>query len=259
MQSGFDSTKFSNYSSPAFWEIVSSLLFMNESWLNEAQVPLNGPYWSLCYEVWYYVIFGAFFFCRDRLRWWVAIVAALVAGPAILVLLPIWLLGAWLASSGRYASRWTFTRAWICFLGPVAIILFLNSFEVDRVVQIFLYEKVPGFWRLDGSQRFLTDHIIALAVCLHIAAFSSLPAAVQGFFARYQAVLASLAGFSFTLYLFHRPMTQLLGAWYPQPTGAVWQTTLLGMGILLACWTISWGTEKQLPRWRRGFARVLLR
>lgn len=257
-QPGFDPAKFSNYSPPSIWDLISSLLFINESWINGTVVPMNDPYWSLCYEVWYYIIFGAFFFGGARQRWWLVGAAALAAGPAILVLLPVWLLGAWLAVSGRYASQWTACRAWLGFLGPVAFIVLINATDADRLIQSYLYENVPGFWRLDGSQRFVTDYLIGLALCIHIAAYASLPTRVQDFFACHQGLFATLAGFSFTLYLFHRPMTQLLGAWYPQPAGAVWQPALIALGILLACWAISWGTEKQLPRWRRAFARGLM-
>lgn len=258
-QHGFDSTKFSNYSPPAVWDTISTLLFLNESWMNDVDLTMNNPYWSLNYEVWFYVMFGAFYFGGTRWRWWLVGVAALIAGPAILVLQPIWLLGAWLAASGRHATRWTAGRAWLVFLGTVALIVLINTSDADRLMQSYLYENVSGFWRLDGSQRFITDYLIGLALCLHIAAYSSLPVTVQDFFARHQGLFATLAGFSFTLYLFHRPMTQLLGVWYPQPAGAVWQTALLALGILLACWVISWGTERQLPRWRQGFARVLVR
>lgn len=255
----FDPSKFSNYSEPSVWDTVSSLLFLNQSWMNDADVTLNNPYWSLSYEVWFYVLFGAFHFSGERVRWWLVGGAALIAGPAILVLLPVWMMGAWLASSRRYALDATTYVAWLAFLAPLALIGYVNLTDLDRLIQSTLYENVPGFWRLVSSQRFVTDYLIGAALCLHIAAFSALPASVQGFFARHQRALAALAGFSFTLYLFHRPMTQLLGAWYPQPASAVWQTTLMALGILLACWLISFGTEKQLHRWRSGFARLLVR
>lgn len=256
-QPGFNPKLFSNYSEPTLWDVASSLLFINESWLHGKVVPMNHPYWTLCYEVWYYAIFGAFFFGRPRWRWWLVGLAAAVAGPAILLLFPVWVLGAWLAASGRYDASWPKGWAVFLFLGSLAVVVAINVAELDAMVQSFLYNHVPGFWRLDGSQRFVTDYVIGAALCLHIVAFSSLPASVHQFFERYQGLFASIAGFSFTLYLFHRPMTQLLGAAFPQPVGAVWQTALIACGILLACWTISWGTERQLPRWRRGFARLI--
>lgn len=256
-QPGFDPARFDNYTPPSLWHTFSSLLFLNESWLNEADVTLNTPYWSLCYEVWYYVLFGVFFFVQRRQRWiWLAVAAA-IAGPAILVLLPVWLMGAWLAATGRYESSWSAVLAWVAFILPLMLIVVIKVTGTDKLVQSTLYQNVPGFWRLVSSQRFVTDYLIGAALCLHIAAFSSLPAAVQAFFARHQGKLAGLAGFSFTLYLFHRPMTQLLGAWYPQPASAIWQTTLMALGMLLACWLISFGTEKQLPRWRRFIGSIV--
>jgi len=186
-------------------------------------------------------------------------VAAAIAGPAILVLLPVWLMGAWLAHSGRYETRWAIGLACAGFVLPLMLIVLIKLNEVDTLVQSTLFQTVPAFWRIGKSQRFVTDYLIGAALCLHIAAFSSLPAAVQAFFVRHQRALAGLAGFSFTLYLFHRPMTQLLGHWYPQPAGAIWQTTGVALGIPFVCWAISFATEKQLPRWRRGFARLLVR
>lgn len=255
-QPGFDPAQFSNYMPASVLHTVSSLLFLNKSWMNEATVPLNDPYWSLCYEVWYYVLFGVFFFKRGRKRWLWCAIAAAVAGPGILVLLPVWLMGAWLAASGRYASHWPQRLAWLAFVGPIVLMALIKLTDTDLLIRSILLQQVPGFWRITFSQRFVTDYLIGAALCLHIAAFSSLPAAVQVFFARHQGMLTSLAGFSFTLYLFHRPMTQLLGAWYPQPAGAVWQTAFIALGILLACWLISWGTEKQLTKWRQLFGKV---
>jgi len=255
-QPAFSPERFSNYLPPSVWQAVSSLLFLNKSWLNEADVPLNNPYWSLCYEVWYYVLFGVFFFMRGRKRWLWGGIAAAVAGPAILALLPVWLMGAWLAATGRHESRWPRRLAWVAFVAPIVLIVLIKVTNTDRLIQSTLYQNVPGFWYLVSSQRFVTDYLIGAALCLHIAAFTSLPVRVQEFFARHQVGLASLAGFSFTLYLFHRPMTQILGAWYPQPNSAVLQTVLMALGILLACWLISWGTEKQLSKWRSFFGRL---
>ena len=255
----FDPAALSNYSEPSIWNTLSSLLFLNASWLNSADLTLNNPYWSLCYEVWFYVLFGVYFFVKGWARLVLVALAALVAGPAILVLLPIWVMGAWLAASGRHDSRWTQAQAWAGFLGPLVLIVLINLTNVDGLIQSFFYENVPGYWRLVSSQRFVTDYLIGAALCLHIASFSSLPGWAQDFFARHRSKWAAVAGFSFTLYLFHRPMTQLLGAYYPIEQGALLWSSVVALGILLACWVISWGTEKQLPLWRRQFGRVLIK
>jgi peptidoglycan/LPS O-acetylase OafA/YrhL len=49
----------SNYR-PFLWsDLFTSLLFLNESWTNSAELTMNDPYWSLCYEVWFYVMFAS--------------------------------------------------------------------------------------------------------------------------------------------------------------------------------------------------------
>ena len=254
---GFHPEALSNYSAPSVWHAVSSLLFLNESWLNASTVTLNHPYWSLCYEVWYYVLFGVFMFAKGRWRWTLLAMAGLIAGPAILVLLPVWAMGAWLAATRRHESRWPPLWAWAAFLLPVVLIVVIKLTDTDKDLRLLLSQNVPGFWRLDSSQRFVTDYLIGAVLCVHLAAFSSLPKGFQDLFERHKVLLMQLSGFSFTLYLFHRPMTQLLGVHHPLPHGPVWQAGLFAMAIVAACWVISWGTEKQLGRWRRAFSRVL--
>ena len=82
---------------------LSALLFILQSWHPQA-LPWNGPYWSLCYEVWYYIIFGILLFVRNPgRRNAVAACAALIAGPAILLLFPIWLMGVWIVQRPRFS------------------------------------------------------------------------------------------------------------------------------------------------------------
>jgi peptidoglycan/LPS O-acetylase OafA/YrhL len=256
-QPDFDPTRYSNYSPVSVWHTVSSLLFLNQSWMNEAELVLNIPYWSLCYEVWFYVLFGAWYFTNGWRRIALVAVASLVAGPSILLLMPIWLIGAWLAASRNYAVHMPPAKAWLAFLGPLTLIVFINLLKIDTLIQHSLYQVIPGYWRLENAQRFVTDYLIGAALCLHIASFSSLPLAFQKWFERFQWFWALLAGFSFTLYLFHRPMTQWLGANYPISSGQVLQSTFVALAILIVCWLISFGTEKRLRTWRRSLARLL--
>jgi peptidoglycan/LPS O-acetylase OafA/YrhL len=101
----------SNYRPVAWWDMISSALFLNESWMNSAKLTMNAPYWSLCYEVWYYLLFGVYFFVGGRLRWVLLAGLACIAGPAILVLFPIWIVGAWVASGQRFGSlAWSKTE-----------------------------------------------------------------------------------------------------------------------------------------------------
>jgi peptidoglycan/LPS O-acetylase OafA/YrhL len=63
---------------------VLSALFLGASLTLPVQPGSNLPFWSLNYEAWYYVLFGATAFLHGRQRILALIAAALLAGPKIL-------------------------------------------------------------------------------------------------------------------------------------------------------------------------------
>jgi peptidoglycan/LPS O-acetylase OafA/YrhL len=68
-----------------------SALFLNEIWFIHVSPGSDLPYWSLGYEIWYYVIFGIFLFSPRK--WFFLPVALIVIGPKIVSMLPLWLFG----------------------------------------------------------------------------------------------------------------------------------------------------------------------
>jgi len=250
----------SNYTSPSLFDAISSLLFLNQSWLNTAELTLNTPFWSLCYEVWYYIVFGFWFFVPRFYRWPVAIIAAALAGPSIIALFPIWIAGAWLAANyERIRYSFSSAAATLLFLTSLAVIVAINLLEIDDTVRDAIKRMVPGFWRLEGSQLLITDFVIALALMLNILVFSYLPAKFRALFDSFRNVFTYLAGFSFTLYLFHRPMTQLLGFYFPNTERSVAYSLIALVNVLFACLIISYVTERQLKWWRQLLGRFVLR
>src|SRR6516225_1730546 len=71
-----------------------SAVFLGESWTTRVLPGFNVPYWSLNYEAWYYVLFAAGIFLRGWLRMAALTIAIALAGPRIICLLPVWLMGA---------------------------------------------------------------------------------------------------------------------------------------------------------------------
>jgi len=244
---------------PFSWaDMGASLLFLNESWGSPTDLTLNGPYWSLCYEVWYYILFGIAYFGRGRWRWPLFAIAAAIAGPAIIVLFPIWLFGAWLAARpGRQLSV-SPGLALVVWIGSFLVVCAIQWSDLDQFIKSWFHNRVPGFWRLEAAQRLFTDYVIALALGAHLAVYASLPQTIRLFFERTRANWTFLAGFSFTLYLFHRPMTALAGESIDPATMSV----ALSLGflalVLVVCWAISFVTERQLPAWRSVLRRLLV-
>ncbi|HEY7576230.1 MAG TPA: acyltransferase family protein, partial [Acetobacteraceae bacterium] len=85
----------------AGWRTAANTVFLGQTWFLDLAPPLNGPFWSLNYEAWYYAIFGAWTYLPRPFRVLTAVVLATIAGPKILLLMPCWLLGVVL-----YRSLW---------------------------------------------------------------------------------------------------------------------------------------------------------
>lgn len=72
---------------------VLNLFFLGQSWRLDFTLPYNPPFWSPCFEVWYYAIFAAWTYSPKRFMLLTTAAMALLAGPKILLLMPVWLLG----------------------------------------------------------------------------------------------------------------------------------------------------------------------
>ena len=75
------------------WQFASALVFINQIWWAYSSPGTLLAYWSLGFEVWYYVIFGVAAFASGR--WRIVGVAALLllVGPKIVAMFPLWLMG----------------------------------------------------------------------------------------------------------------------------------------------------------------------
>src|SRR5205085_7713377 len=67
--------------------------FANELWFAVIPPLSNAPSWSIGFEFWYYVIFGATYFLNGYIRILAVFILCMVAGPKILLLMPVWFFG----------------------------------------------------------------------------------------------------------------------------------------------------------------------
>ena len=73
--------------------IIRSVFFIGEQWNAHRFPGSNGPYWSLGFEVWYYIAFGAFCFAPRRWRWAATLFVLAFIGPKVALMFPAWLMG----------------------------------------------------------------------------------------------------------------------------------------------------------------------
>jgi peptidoglycan/LPS O-acetylase OafA/YrhL len=83
---GVDSTR------PVFRTVVN-LIFMAQSWNLTIAPFCNDPFWTLSYEVFYYVLYAVGIYLGGKRRIFWLLIVAVLAGQHILLLLPLWLIG----------------------------------------------------------------------------------------------------------------------------------------------------------------------
>ena len=217
--------------------------FLNQLWFISLQPGSNGPYWSLGYEAWYYLIFAVFFFTPGRTRWLAAGLAAVIAGPKILLLMPVWLTGVfvWRQISSRRPHKYP-SRTIATLLAVTPFVLFLMAHKLMLHAQ--LAELTRTWLGLDGmamigfSDTFLWANILGILVAIHLFGMSLLLAGqtqsslVTG---KVEPAIRWLAGGSFALYLVHFPLMHFFAAVLPGTPDIVWrQALLLVIPIMLA-------------------------
>lgn len=215
----------------------------------------DGPLWSVGYEFWYYVMFplGLFLFIGG-VRAWVRVgfagllvAIAILQGRELLVLFPVWLVGAGLTYLPRcragVGARW---GAMIAYM-PV----FLLAGHLGEILgRPELLAGVVG------------DYVVAMATVGLI--WVLLSARQEKTDAVWERAGHRLARFSFTLYVTHVPLLVLLAAWAerdrrwaPDAAHLLLATGLLSL-VLGFAWAVAWATEFRTDSVRRWVGRLLV-
>lgn len=200
---------------------LASMAFVNEFWIGGWHAGSNIPLWSLSFEAGYYLLFGLWAFAPQRALWLGA--AVLLVGPKILLLMPAWLLGAWVYQAAKRPGSARLN--WALALGGAAWALLWALGKIgNRYITWRIETRIgPDLWALAGhSSAFISDNLIALGFALHVLGVARLlrsRALPAGWAQRLNR--ASLA--TFPLYLFHYPalyfFTALSTVWFSKPVG----------------------------------------
>lgn len=242
---------------PAWEYLLRGFSFSNQWFGDPVRLGTNGPLWSLSYEAAYYAMFGAFVFLTGAARWLCLLLFALISGPAILLMLPIWLIGVLLWKRLRREEMAISNGAAVlCMLVlPVAYIVgqdmdrpgFVE--EITRSIALLL----RPWGGIGFSETFLWDTFLALCLALHLYGaarlLKSVPVVVAG-------PVRWLAGASFTIYVLHYPLLQFLNAVLPQTFGR--DAILFGL-TLAACFVTAQFTERQLGGLRSALSARSMR
>ena len=222
--------------------------FLQSVWWRNIVPPDNGPFWSLGYEFWYYVMFAiAVFFKNWKWKTALILLCCLIVGENVLLLAPIWLLGVVVY---LYRDRFAIPRG-LAAVGFVAML-------VITVVSIFSLPEYPakvGEAPLFYSASYLMDWILGLelgaVIWLYTRAFDTI--AYPEAFAR---VVQWGANHTFSIYLYHYPIILFffaVGIFNPQ---VGWQA-VIEIALILGCIiALSELTESKRGLWKKAMEQI---
>lgn len=222
---------------------LASFFMVQEAWHISYTPGINGPFWSLSYEAFYYLLFGLMTFYKGRGKWLAMLAVFLIAGPLVLMLFPVWMLGVF---AYRQSKSWRMPvpAAWAAFLAGALLLLLSPSIR-----------HVVG-WQWMG-QEVLGRYVDAAAFLLHLAGAHRLLAGQRGLPAGLHGMIKRVASTTFVLYLFHRPLIQLFSYIGPADPSS-WERRVLVIGATLVLVAIATPLCEQLQSHLRALCRRLL-
>lgn len=232
-------------------KLLVSFFSLGQSWFFKVYPFWNQPYWSLSYEVMYYIGFGFFIFFKGWKRWALLLLFVLLAGPKILLLMPCWLLGSLIY---YYRDRFPL-KLWqsllLAFILPVAITLLFNQINFGEHAR-HLTDVILGSKKADYefSGMFLVDYVTAIIVAINIYAMRFV---MMKWPHQLESFIKKGADMSFTLYLMHIPFLFLLPKILNIKIDSFLMLSIAMIVVPIICYCIAAVTES-----RRGELRIWL-
>jgi peptidoglycan/LPS O-acetylase OafA/YrhL len=226
--------------------LLMDVFFGNNIWDLRLTAFSNGVYWSMCFEVYYYVIFAIAFYLRGVRRTILLLAALLAIGPWPLLHFQLWLFGCgvyWLHRNGKVISA---KRARLLFALTVSLLVFDLATDLNLRIDDQLDLLTNGWVSQSFLRRFVGDTLTGAIVALNILAARY--AGLQ--FGRFGWWFTYLASFTFSLYLMHTPLLRFwAGYWHPGPVAIV-------ALVLASVWLLGQITERQKDHIRNVLRRA---
>jgi len=229
--------KFSRY-------LIVDCIFANQIWGMREPLFTNSTYWSMCLEVYYYLLFASAFYFTGWRRISLLTATLLIIGPLSLLRFHLWLFGCaayWMHRNWQLSV----TAARLLFAITVALMMIDLATDLNLRIDDQLDLLTNGWVGHSILRRLVGDTLTGLTIALNVFA-----AKYVGFnFGRTGSLFTYLASFSFSLYLMHAPLLRFWAAyWHPGPIATV-------VLVLVPIWAIGQVTEKQKDQIRNILRR----
>jgi peptidoglycan/LPS O-acetylase OafA/YrhL len=187
--------------------LVRCLTFSNQLWFQHIVFGSNEPYWSLGFEVPYYVLFGIVSYLPNKSKYFACLAWGLLCGPKILLYLPLWLMGV-------YCQR--FLTSYRVQSQAIGIVWYIVSLMMFVGVKAVLGKSASDMYHVHSLDEefvnFLYFSLIGVSVVINIIAADAVMSSRDIFPKEVAASIRWFAGGSFTLYLVHQPLAIMTAA-----------------------------------------------
>ncbi|MCU6434123.1 acyltransferase [Undibacterium sp. Jales W-56] len=250
------STYFSN-STSAYYEVSKAylyipfhMLFLGELWNLSEVPPWLIPYWSLSYEVWYYIFFATLYYFSSYKRLCLSALVFLVLGHKLWLLLPVWMSGVFLYHRQDKFPLSVFS-ARLGWMTTLVIFGIFEYFDLDKPL-ITLGETIWPFksLMLGSASRYLADYVVCIMVlsnfwCARYAQFAVLE--------KFSASIRAISSYTFTLYLAHMLVISMWLRFYRHDANNM--IDIISVSVLIGLFTYLIGsvTEHKKSWFAHGF------
>jgi len=224
------------------------LLFLGQSWTLSEVPPMLAPFWSLCYEVWYYVLFGVAYYLKGWRRMTAVAVVLGVMGFKLWLLLPVWLSGVGLYHLQlRVALPQSTARLGLAVSLSLLVVYNVTGMELalrNLAVEEWPFPSLP----LASAERFLADYVVCALVVANFlcARFAGLNGLLK-----YEGKIRAVASYTFTLYLSHMLVVLTWLKIYPYERENFYDVVWITIAIGLVTIALAQLTERRKNRFRQ--------
>jgi len=211
---------------------------VNEFWLfgKPMEPGINVPFWSLSYEAVYYGLAGFIFFTSGCARVVLCIVLLACAGPTIGALWGGWLIGFFLYHLRHKISGSEISGLFLALLG-FGLLLLSPRLRQYQFALPFIDRK-----------NLIADYYDGLAFGLHLVGVHIVQGRVGAILSPIDRIVRWLGSITFALYLFHRPIIQLLAVVHVgTPDSWAQRIYLIGFTFLIVVTVGGWCERQKLP------------
>lgn len=233
----------------------ASFFYVNQIWTINIRPFSNGPFWSLSYEFWYYMLFFAVFFFTGKKRWILTTIVLAIMGLKIWLLAPVWWAGVWTYRKSKTIKQ-PDKRAWLMFLSPVFAYVLIKYSGIDNALLEWTNETLGSsvvFRWLRFSDEFIISYLYAALVSMHFLGLACVTKNHLAWLEQWQGTIRYWAGLTFSLYLFHYPLMNFFAAIFPVDIHSPWRHLAIVFGIMVVTVIVGNATERHKYRVREWF------